>query len=253
MHRTTSAFLPRIGRDGRGSSSTPNWSCPRFTPRPTATPMARPNGTKAAAIDFIRLFHLCQRDLSGYNRYALDSLGELPICPGRRACCSILFVAISSSANRWDDLGRPPEVAALAVFLASDGGELHHRAGLRGRRRHGDLTPAAPRSQKIKLFRRAADCLPDPPGNHQGAKIDVDHADQYPDLAVASMRPGRPSWSQRLPDFAVAERESAAGYRGPGPRGRAVDCRLVGLEPASAKPWGPTSAQGISNRVRLAT
>ena len=149
MHRTIKAFLPAMLKNGGGSIINMSSGVSSIKGLPNryaygATKAAVIGLTKAVAADFITQGHPLQRHLPRHHRVAVvRGAGR-----GRRKADRQVrsnevrrnFIARQPMAR----LGTAEEVAALAVFLASDEFELHHRPAAPGRWRHGALTPLPP-------------------------------------------------------------------------------------------------------------
>ncbi len=141
MHRTLRAFLPAMLANGGGSivNIASAVSSIRGVPNRYvygATKAAIIGLTKAVAADFIRKGLRCNAICPGtIQSPSLDERIEA----NAKATGQSLEAARTAFIDRQPigRLGTVEEVANLALFLASDEFELHHRPHSPGRRRHG--------------------------------------------------------------------------------------------------------------------
>ena len=76
--------------------------------------------TKSIAADFITQRHPLQRDLPGHGRVAVAARAHRGAGQGERPDARRRSRRRSSRASRWAASARTAEIAALAVYLASD-------------------------------------------------------------------------------------------------------------------------------------
>ena len=125
MHRTIKAFLPAMLKNGGGSIINMSSGVSSIKGLPNryaygATKAAVIGLTKAVAADFITPGHPLQRHLPRHHRVAVVRGTRGGGRQGDRQAAQGGARELSSPASRWRGSGPPQEVAALALFLASD-------------------------------------------------------------------------------------------------------------------------------------
>ena len=145
MHRTIRAFLPAMLKNGGGSIVNMSSGVSSIKGLPNryaygATKAAVIGLTKAVAADFITKGIRCNAICPG--TIVSPSFEERVKAVSQATGKSLKQVRDNFIARQpMARLGTAEEVAALAVFLASDEFELHHRPAAPCRRRHGPLGP----------------------------------------------------------------------------------------------------------------
>ena len=143
LHRMITAFLPGMLNKGKGSIVNMSSAVSSIRGVPNryvygATKAAVIGLTKAVAADFIRQGVRCNAICPGTIKSPSleERIAEVSRSTGRS-----LQAVERDFVNRqpMGRLGKPEEVAQLAVFLASDEVELHYRPRTSRRRRHGTM------------------------------------------------------------------------------------------------------------------